>query len=206
MGSPTLVMIEEIQQDDPAPTVTPERLWAIAESKERKLSVDERREVLRWLDEDGRREMPDPDDPSKTIVVTIRSYSNYRLGEVFQVSEKQIRKDRALIRKMAMDALTPEQGLAFVEGFLREHNALIRRAEDGLEACVPGSQTQVMFLRLLSDLRKRHIALLQEVSVVPKELGNLNITEEIWTAEVSRDDVVSVTKTDTPKLLDGGTD
>jgi hypothetical protein len=63
-----------------------------------------------------------------------------------------------------------------------------------------------MFLRLLSDLRKRHIALLQEVSVVPKELGNLNITEEIWTAEVSRDDVVSVTKTDTPKLLDGGTD
>jgi hypothetical protein len=71
MGSPTLVMIEEIQQDDPAPTVTPERLWAIAESKERKLSVDERREVLRWLDEDGRREMPDPkdpDDPSKTIV------------------------------------------------------------------------------------------------------------------------------------------
>lgn len=207
MGSPSHIMLpEDAQPDVPPPALTPEQLWDIAESKERKLTVDERRDVLRWLDEDGHREMPDPQDPSKTISFSVRAYSNYKLGAVFGVNEKQIRKDRELIRKQAMTALTPEQALAFVEDFLREHNALIRRAELGLEACEAGSQTQVMFLRLISDLRKRHIALLQEVEVVPKQLGNLNITEEIWEATVSRDDVTSVTRLDPAKPATGTDD
>lgn len=174
---------------DDGPVLTPLAMWERAQGGNWKPTTEERREILKWLDTEGHKN----DKGYRT------SYSSYELSEKLGVSATQIRKDRDVIRKASLDAISPEHALDYAGQFLREHELLIKRAEDGLAECVTGSVAQIHFLRLISDLHKRRMSLLQEVSVVPKELGNLNVVEEIWEAEVSRDGITTVHQVALPK-------
>lgn len=165
---------------------TPEELLAIVEDdvrkRQRELTPKERRVVIEYLESNGWK------SPA-----TAKDYdSNYRLADLFFVSEATIRVDKKSILKAYTKDITPAQALTFVGEYMRSHDHLIRRAERGLNATVAGSLGEQNYLRLISDLRAKWMKLLQEIGAVPKELGRLNVTEEHWVAEVSDDGITSL--------------
>lgn len=166
----------------------PLELMTDAQNK-RRLTTEERRSVLAYISEYGFKENG-----------KYRDLSNYELADLFQVTEAAIRKDKKKILREHSGELTPEDSMQFVQGFLFEHNALIRKAKEGLNKSPEGSLTHIRYLQVLSDLESRKIKLLQESGLLPKELGHLSVTEEEWHAYVLEDGVTGVTKAP-PKAL-----
>jgi hypothetical protein len=158
----------------------PQHSWAlleIAQTKSRKLSVDERRLVVAHIIEHGL-----PDENGKLV-----DPSNCDLAMLFGVNESQIRSDKKRIYQEYAAAITPEDAMGLVSAFLVEHNALIRRAKTGLAACAPGTMGHWTYLKQISELEKRKIEMLQSCGLVPKELGALTVNEEHWVAYVLPD-------------------
>jgi hypothetical protein len=144
----------------------PEQLYEIAKDNKRKLTPRERREVIVWLDESD--ELP----------------SNRELARVFQCDERLIRLDKQAIMREYAAGVTPDSAMGFVARYLKGHDDLIRYAKLGLDSSAPGGMQHEKYLKLLSDLELRRVKLLQDIGVIPKELGHLSIAEENWVAEV----------------------
>ena len=152
-------------------------LFEIAQSKTRKLTPQERREVITYLEEAGAR---DKSGVSKPL-------SNYQLAELFDVDVKVIRVDKKKILKEYTSAITPDEAMVFVGTFMQGHDDLLRRTVKALNEIPHGTLTHAKYLQLASDLHKRRVQMLQEIGALPKELGNLNVNEELWEAYISDD-------------------
>lgn len=155
---------------------TVETLLDIAKRKARKLRPGERRRCIVYLEELG------------------ESHSTRELAEIFGVGESVIAQDRKRILKLYATELTPAHALQFVADSLRGHDDLIRRARAGLRSTVEGTLMHQKYVEQLSQLELRRIKILQEIGVVAKELGHLNVSEEVWYAKVSEDGIVSVSQ------------
>jgi hypothetical protein len=142
-----------------------------------KLTPVERRKVIRFLDEGG--------DERK-------EYSNRELAKLFSVDEAVIRKDKKKILALYTRAITPDHAMLYVGDYLKAHDDLIRKAEDGLRKANPGTMAHQTYLKILSDLKERQKKMLQEIGALPKHLGQLNVTEEHWVATVNHEGVTEV--------------
>ena len=152
-------------------------LLDIARTKTRKLIARERRQVIEYIDEAGYKDSAGQD----------AELTNYELADLFGVDEKIIRMDKRKIMREYTGLITPQESMVFVGSFLKAHDDLIRRAVKGLSASPLGTLAHQNYLKIISDLLKRRITILQEIGAIPKELGNLNVTHEEWQAYVTDD-------------------
>jgi hypothetical protein len=145
-----------------------EQLWEVAQAGTRKLSASERRRVLIYLDEVGEKKQ-----------------TNYDLARIFKVSEAQIRADKQRLLGHYVRVLTPEAAISLVAGHFRELDNMIALCKRGMDACDSGTTMERFYLETMAKLLRERFTSWQEVGVVRKELGNLNVTEERWVATVS---------------------
>ena len=174
----------------PAPLPPPKHpmeLLKDAQNKVRLTSVDRRR-VIAYIAEYGYKENG-----------KYKDLSNVEMAELFQVDEAVIRRDKKKIAKEQSGTLSPEESMEFVHEFLQEHNALIRRAKEGLNQAPGGTLNHVRYIQTISVLAQQKIKILQETGILPKELGHLGVTQEDWRAYVLEDGVTGVEKI-TPAL------
>lgn len=157
---------------------SPQDLYEVAKQKTRRLKPKERQAVIMYLEEQD------------------EIQSNYQLAALFQCDEKAIRRDRQVVMQEYSSQITPDNAMKFVARYLKDQDELIRKAKAGLDQTTPGGLMHSKYVALLSDLQARKIKTLQDISVVPKELGHLSVTEEIWQASVSEDGVTGVQRVD----------
>lgn len=164
------------------PPVSPDVLLQVAVSKERRLTAKERRFVLAYLME-------------RKIDPEAKAYrSNYQLAALFGVNETTIRNDKAKIFREYSSQITPDRAIAFVTDALKAQDRLIRRAESALVDCQSGSLAEREYIELLDKLEARRFKIVQDIGIVAKELGRLQVAEETWEATVNEDGVTSVSQ------------
>lgn len=144
-----------------------DELWEIAKAGTRKLTATERRRVLVYLDEIGEKRV-----------------NNYQLAKWFQVSETVIRQDKKRMVERYVSTLAPDQAMQFVAAHYKDLEDLIGVTKNGLDQTESGTMGERFYVETLSKLYKERLSLLQEIGVVRKELGNLNVSEEKWVATV----------------------
>lgn len=169
--------MSELNSDQDKVDSQPSELLEIAKTKTRKLTPRERRSLISFIDEAGVK------DASGHPV----EYTNYELAALLDVDEKTIRLDKRRILKEYASIITPEDAMSFVAEFVKGHDDLLRRAYAGLRQSPEGTLAHQNYLKILSDLSKRRVTMLQEIGAIPKELGNLNVNQELWEAYVLDD-------------------
>jgi hypothetical protein len=170
-------MEQETVETPVVPEISVSELFEIANTGTRKLTPRERRRVIQFCDDHG---VEDQSGKPK-------DFSNYELAKIFSVDEKIIRNDKKKLLKNYTSAITPEDAMSYVGEFVQGHDRLMRHAFRGLKASPEGTLSHQNYIKILSDLHKRKVGMLQEIGALPKELGHLNVSEEHWEAYIQDD-------------------
>lgn len=162
--------------------LTPEELVELALHGVRKITADERRRVMAWLDSDR-------------YGVAGKPYqTNSQLAKLFRVSEFTIHDDRRTMLRDYAATLTPDKAMTLVARYFQGHDRLLAAAEKGINEAPPGTMAHREYLKLYSDLAARQMKMAQDIGVIRKELGHLQVTEETWVAETSAEGISTVTR------------
>lgn len=169
-----------VEQQPPAEELGPEELIELARNDTRRISAEERRRVMAWLDGDR-------------YGATGKAYqTNAQLAKLFHVNESTIHHDRRAMLRDYAATLTPDQAMTLVARYFQGHDRLLAAAEKGLNEAPPGTMAHREYLKLYSDLSARQMKMAQDIGVLRKELGHLQVTEETWVAETSAEGISSV--------------
>lgn len=128
--------------------------------------------------------------------------TNNELALLFQVSETQIRQDKSRMLQTIGEELTADNAMALVSKHTSDIRALIRLARRGLKNCEAGGLAYRNYLETLMKLEEQHFSVLQEIGIVRKELGHMQVTHEEWEAKISSDAIASVGPA-APSSIDG---
>jgi hypothetical protein len=120
--------------------------------------------------------------------------NNSALAKLFHVSEFTIHDDRRKMLQAYAATLTPDHAMTLVARYFQGHDRLLAAAEKGLNEAPPGSMGHREYLKLYSDLAARQMKMAQDIGVIRKELGHLQVTEETWVAETSAEGISTVTR------------
>ena len=155
-----------------------------------KLTPTERRSVISYLEETG------------------TQASNWELAQLFQVDEKVIRRDRLRLLRQYASQINPKLAMQYVAKYARSHERYLSQAREALSKAQVGTLSHQNYLKLCSDLEQRLLGVMQDVGIVPKELGHMAISKEEWVAEFDDAGVAHVRENDgraqAPKLLEEG--
>lgn len=138
----------------------------------RKLDAEDRRRVLRYL------------------MYTRPDMSNVDAGELFQVTEATIRKDRKVIREgMAEELRTEDVGLVISDiafNFRRQ----LRDLEASKAKCRLGSKEYLAHCVAILKIELDKTKAFQELGYLPKNLGNMTVTNYDYAAIVLKGDQI----------------
>jgi hypothetical protein len=145
-------------------------LWEEAKAGSRKLTAPERRRVLVYLSEIGE-----------------TKESNVELAKLFKVTETVIRQDKQrLLREMGKE-LTPQAQVMIVAAHLHDLNQLIITAKRGQLQNESGTLNERFYVETLMKLYKERRETYENVGVIRKELGTINVDQEHWVATADTD-------------------
>ena len=142
------------------------------------------------------------------LMVTDPGMTKVSMGELFQVSEGQIRADVLKIRKEKAAMVRGEDpGLVFADIAItfEKQTSDIEEAKAEL-AKEKGGKTTRLYLemcRFLNQAQKDRIGLLQDLGMLARNLGNMTTTKLNYTAVVTQDGSVDTRPTNL-LLGDGG--
>jgi hypothetical protein len=154
-------------------------LITLALEHRRRLTSTERRKVMAWLDGDRYGENG-------------KAYqTNANLARLFGVSETTVIEDRRRIMRDYAATLTPDQAMTIVARYFVGHDRLLAACEKGITSCEAGTMAHREYLKLYSDLAARQVKLAQDIGVVKKELGHVQLSET-WVATTDGDGVTRV--------------
>lgn len=150
---------------------TPQQLSLIAEDfddirKEGELTLDELRGLVDWM------------HYTKTFpLVNISKILSVPVSII-----ADIKKDISDENYLAIKRLTPEN---YIGDFIHQQEKLKALAFSDLLAAPLGSKERIMLLKFLQSADEAVIAKLQDIGIIEKHLGNLQVHEE-WTIKVSQ--------------------
>lgn len=138
----------------------------------RRLDSEDRRRCLRYL------------------MYTHPEMSNVDSGEIFQVTEATIRKDRKAIREeLAEELRTEDVGLVIGDisfNFRRQ----MRDLEASKAKAKQGSKEYLAHCVALLDMELKKTKAFQELGYLPKNLGNMTVTNYEYAAVVIKGDQI----------------
>jgi hypothetical protein len=153
---------------------TPEELFDLA-TLGQKLNPKQRQAVVLWLERHGK----------------VEEIGESQLTKILQCKPIALKGYIKKARVALAAAVTSEDAMAYMVGFLRSTDLMIKEAKKQMLAC-PGTGLQQGYMRLLKELEAEKIEKLQSIGVIPKELGRLTAIKEEWIATVSESGVASV--------------
>jgi hypothetical protein len=146
-------------------------LYEEAKAGSRKLTAFERRRVLAYLTELGE----------------ATKMSNVVLAKLFKVTETVIRQDKHRFLIEAGKELTPEAQVRIVASHLNDLEQLIITAKKGQQANESGTINERFYVETLMKLYKERRETYENVGVIRKELGTINVDQEHWVATADTD-------------------
>lgn len=124
------------------------------------------------------------------------SHTNVAMGELFQVSERQIRDDKLKLRKERAKLVKEEDvGLVIADLSIAFDNQL-RDIETSKRKCKLGSQTYVNHCKEIATLVLKKVQALQELGYLPKNLGQMTTTKFEYKSVVAKDGSVDTRPVD----------
>lgn len=141
-----------------------DELWEDAKNGTRKLTSTERRRVLVYLQELG-------------VHIT-----NVELSRTFRISERQLREDRKRVLRSLGEDLTPDAQITIVAGLVQEYDQAIGRIKRALATLNPGDRLEREYVETLMKVLHEKRSTYENIGVIRKELGTINVAEEHWIA------------------------
>jgi hypothetical protein len=137
-----------------------------------KLDVEDRRRVMRYL------------------MYIQPEMTNVDAGELFQVTEATIRKDRKVIREeMAEELKTEDVGLV-VSDIAFNFRRQLRDLEASKAKCKMGTKEYVQHCQAILKIELDKTKMFQELGFLPKNLGNMTIQNYEYAAVVIKGDQI----------------
>ena len=121
------------------------------------------------------------------IMSTQPEMNNCAMGELFRVSEAQIRKDRISIREARAKSIKTEDiGLVIADVAL-SFERQVRDLEKSKAKALIGTRTYLEHCKSIFDIELKKIQALQSLGFYPKSLGNLSVERFEYQAVVYKD-------------------
>ncbi len=149
-----------------------EQLLEQAKSGQR-LEIDDRRSLIAYL------KATQPD------------MSNVDMGKLFGISEGQIRKDIAVIRKRSAEELTKDDIGLVVSDIMTTFDRVITEMEKSAKASKQGTAVYLQHKKAVLDYLVKKVEALQSLGYYPKNLGALTQTKFIFSSHVAKDGSVT---------------
>lgn len=153
-----------------------------------------RAEALMNLGNDEKLSIEDRRDAVMYLMGVRPDLNNLELARIFKVNEKTIRTDKELIRKRVAEEIVKGDDISlFVSDLRRAFENIKAELAKSTKRCQYGTNTWLAHKKFEWDLEQGIIARLQDLGVLPKNLGNLTKTEFVFKAHVTKGGGVNVT-------------
>ena len=130
------------------------------------------------------------------LMVSGKLDPNAALGELFKVSERQIKLDKKWLREQTAKDVREDDPMLVVADLVMSFEKAIREVERSMAKCKLGSRTYLEHASKLFRMQLDKVKALQDLAVLPKNLGNLSVTKYSYAAYVGRDGSVETRPTD----------
>jgi DNA-binding CsgD family transcriptional regulator len=156
-------------------------LIAVAQSKSRQLTAKERRHCLQYLQS------------------TDAGRTNQELGDLFNVTERQIRVDKANIREERARFLRDEISKdlsTVISDITFDFERQVADLERSKSKCKLGTKPYVDHCNSIWKLRVDMIKSLQDIGYLPKNIGAMTVEKFEYKATVSQDGAINTRSVD----------
>jgi len=164
---------------------TAQRLLEDARDNRKKLTTDERRHLVAYL------EATSPSD-----------YTNQELAEMCQVTERTIRLDKQALRKKMSEELKEDDVGLIVADIIMNYRRQLRDIEASKAKCSPGSHAYLQHCVAAFNLQRDLTKICQDLGWYPKNLGNLVTEKYIYQAIVTKDGTIAHSKPDGSSVIE----
>lgn len=124
------------------------------------------------------------------LVSTKPDLTNGAMGDLFQVSERQIREDKSRLRKMRADIIKEEDPGLVIADIAMCYDQQIRDMESSKAKCSLGSRTYLAHCQAILNSQFLKVKALQDLGYFPKHLGNLVVERFEFKSTVTSDNTL----------------
>lgn len=161
-----------------------------------------RAETLMKTGDDEKLEAEERRDAVMYLMGVRPDLNNLDLARIFKVNEKTIRVDKDLIRKRVAEEIVKGDDISlFVSDLRRAFENIKSELAKSTKKCEYGTNTWLAHKKFEWELEQGIIARLQDLGVLPKNLGNLTKTEFIFKAHVAKGGGVNTVPVETQEEL-----
>lgn len=130
------------------------------------------------------------------LMLSGRMDTNAAVGELFKVTERQIRLDKKWLREQRAREIREDDPALVVADLLISFEKGIRDVERSMNKCKLGSRVYLEHARSLYRMQLEKVKALQDLNYLPKNLGNMSVVRYDYAAVVSKDGSVETRPTD----------
>jgi hypothetical protein len=123
-----------------------------------KLNAEERRHAIAWM------------------MVHRPNMQTANMVELFGVTDRTIREDKALARKQVADEVSTDDIGSIVADIRMTYMRFKDRLEKSTKAANPGTAVYLAHLKAIADYEKVYTEMLQSLGILPKNLGSMTKT------------------------------
>lgn len=164
------------------PTSHAEKYISRAEKGD-KLTVKERRHVITYLMGTGR--TAHNDATGKSLVDASEQYAtNVAMAELFQVSERQVRMDKAWVKEERARFIKHDDISLVLADIALSFDRQVNDIEDSKRKCDKGTRTYLEHCKAIFNLEIAKVNALQSLGYYPKDLGQLTVQKFEYKATV----------------------
>lgn len=124
------------------------------------------------------------------LMATQPEQTNTAIGELFQVSERQIRTDKRVVREERAKLIKEDDIGLVVADIAMTLDRQMRDVESSKKKCRVGSRDYVLHCTTIHDIQLKTVKALQDLGYYPKNLGNMTVEKYEYKAFVTKDNRV----------------
>lgn len=113
------------------------------------------------------------------------------MAELFQVSQRQIFKDRTLLKTQRASSLKEEDPALVLADIIMCFDRQTQDMEASKAKCKLGTPNYLKHCQTIFDTQLKKVTAMQSLGYYPKNLGNLVTESYTWKAEITADSVVN---------------
>ena len=143
------------------------------------LTQKERRHCIDYILSNSSSPLQEDDENKKLLPIT-----NQEMADLFQVSVRQITKDKAFVRKKRASELSNEDVTLVLADLSYTFDEQLAKAKRALSMTKPGTELYLKYVKTITDIAVQRVKILQDLGYYPKSLGNLTVDSFDFTANI----------------------
>jgi DeoR-like protein with HTH domain len=136
------------------------------------------------------------------LLATQGELTNMEIAELFNVSDRTIREDKAYVRKQAAELVSVEDIGMVIADIRLTYESFRQKLALSLKKSTPGTATHLNHLKLELDSQLRVVEALQSLGWYPRNLGELTRKNFTFVAVTSGDGSIDTRPVDSLPVVD----